>query len=272
MPSRKVYVRIRPNNTKLPNDVYNEAKRKVSSIFGEGGSPLSGLTREEEEKYLRRLLALEPQDPQFRNAVRQFWTEFSFNVEPGDGTELEVGTDKAGEPLNLEDWIRYKFCLKHVEVAESLEHVTGNRIKYYLHDEQREIDKKYQGLQVKKQARKEHLLAADDPEKTDFILTMFGKNTDNMDSAQKQLALEEFSESDPEKFYNISTDKDLEMKVLIERCISAEVLLRYGNTYMNGDEKLGDSITEAVLYLSDKKNTETLLQLKARLKSFAKIT
>ena len=47
------------------------------------------------------------------------------------------------------------------------------------------------------------------------------------------------------------------------------MLRQVGNTYLNGDEPLGDSLEEAVLYLKDKKNSSIYTTLKARLKSFS---
>jgi len=49
-----------------------------------------------------------------------------------------------------------------------------------------------------------------------------------------------------------------------------EVLRKVGNTYLNGEESLGDSEEEAVLFLDNKANSDVLVTLKAKLKQFNK--
>jgi hypothetical protein len=76
-------------------------------------------------------------------------------------------------------------------------------------------------------------------------------------------------EENPLNFYEIATSKNLELQSFIEKCITLEVIRKVGNSLLLGDEKLGDTMEEAILFLKDKKNSSTLTTLKARVQQYA---
>jgi hypothetical protein len=67
----------------------------------------------------------------------------------------------------------------------------------------------------------------------------------------------------------IVVDKNLELVSLINHCLTTEVLRKVGNSIVDGDVVLGDSMEEAVLFLKDKKNSNVMTALKARIKAFS---
>ena len=90
-----------------------------------------------------------------------------------------------------------------------------------------------------------------------------------MDTAQREITLETELDADPTQFLMYAQDKNIEHQAFIQDCLTHDVLRQVGNTYLNGDEAIGDSLEEAVLYLKDKKNSSVYTTLKARLKSFS---
>ena len=86
---------------------------------------------------------------------------------------------------------------------------------------------------------------------------------------EKELQLEELQEDNPLYFIDICKDKDLALTALINEALSAEALRKVGNSILDGDITLGDSMEGAVLFLKDKKNSNVLTAIKAKLKAFA---
>ena len=105
--------------------------------------------------------------------------------------------------------------------------------------------------------------------KVNQLLMVYGYSPKTMDAAQKEITLENELEGNPTQFLEYSQDKNIQHQAFIQDCITHEVIRRVGNTYLNGDENIGDSLEAAVLYLKDKKNSESYTTLKARLKTFS---
>ena len=102
-----------------------------------------------------------------------------------------------------------------------------------------------------------------------MVLRVYGYAPDMLTVSEKELTLEELQEDSPEMFIDIVTDKNLESTALIEHLLTAEALRKVGNSILDGDVVLGDSMEEAVLYLKGKKNSQILTALKAKLRAFA---
>ena len=102
-----------------------------------------------------------------------------------------------------------------------------------------------------------------------MVVRLHFENPKKMDAKEKELFLEGMVEENPLNFYNIATSKNLELQAFIEECLTADVLRKIGNSLLLGDEKIGDSMEEAVLFLKDKKNSSTLTTLKARVQQFS---
>ena len=65
---------------------------------------------------------------------------------------------------------------------------------------------------------------------------------------------------------NIVNDKDFEIKVFIDDCLTSRVLIKEGSKYLlPGGDIIGYDINETMDYLSNPKNQEVYLNLKGRL-------
>lgn len=269
MPSHLITIKRRPNPTNLPDDIYNDSKRKIGSVYTASGDIIRGLTFSDQKKYLPEIIGISAEDTQFSPAVRSFYLDMTLTI-PGGGMDLEIGTDANGEPLNILDFVRYKFAEAHPAVAADEDSITGSkRVKYYFVDSQKVLVDAKVGLEKRKKSYKEFIKLTDTEARMDMVLRVYGYAPDKLTVAEKELTLEELQEDNPEMFIEVVTDKHLESTALIEHLLTAEALRKVGNSILDGDVVLGDSMEEAVLYLKDKKNSQILTALKAKLRAFA---
>ena len=113
--SKKVYLRQKEILNHLPKAVRAEAVMRISSVYV-NRQPLKGFTLEEEKKYLVGILDVNPDHVDWPKHSKQFWAELTIPV-GFTGVELEISTDKDGKPVNIMDYIKYRFALKHPHVA-----------------------------------------------------------------------------------------------------------------------------------------------------------
>ena len=264
--SRIVEIFRRPNTSSLPDEVFLDAKRKIGSVFNKNGKPLIGLSLDEIQKYMPSVIGVSTSDPAFYNKVDRYFLNITINV-PTEGTKLDVTTDADGNPVNIVDFIKYKYVESYPYCAKD-QHSLKRADKFYILDRQEELDKKHVASSTRKEAYKILLgLAA---KEKDFLLTLMGYNINLLEDKTKEISLEDEVNKDPSNFISLASDKNLEIKALIETLISAEVLRRIGTAIINGDETIGQTDEDAVVYLKDKKNSAVLVSMKARLKEFQK--
>jgi len=269
MSSRIIEIYRRPNNTRLPEEVYAGSNRKIGSFFGPNGSLVTGLTPEEEEAILPVLTGVPYDHPTFLQAKQTYYNEISIKVSL-EGVKLEVGVDKHGRPIDPKGYVDFKYAEQHPWVAPNEKELSNPDYKFFIKDSQAELAKETKQIQSRKQAYKEFIKISDDTKKVDLIITLLGETPSKMGAESKEIFLENFVNTNPTEFYNVATDKRLEMKAFVLDCISAEVLQRVGTVILDGDEQLGDTVEEAALRLEDKANSDILTRLKARLQQYNK--
>lgn len=253
----------------LPKQVRAEAVLKLSSVYV-NRQPLKAFSEEEEKKYMKGYLDVSPDHVDWPKHAKQYWAELTVPV-GFTGVELEIGTDENGMPLNLEDFIKYRFALKHPHVAltkDEMERDFGKR--FYIQDLSRDDKVKNNKIQVKKDADKEFIKVSSDKKNMKRILRLLAQtNPERLTDEQVENQLYELKDKSPLKFLKIATDKNLELKAEIEEMVTAGVLRKIGNQVIFIDEIIGDTLDNAVVYLKDKKNSSTLTVLRAKLKELA---
>lgn len=277
MSSRIIFVRRRKNNSKIPDELYSEAKRKIGGKITTTGEPLKGLTPEEEIKWLPSLLATPVNDVGFRKKVNDFWYNIMIIVQQKDGTPLEIGMDATGEPISVGDYIKYRYLLKCPEVASDEKALKSDPTKkYFIYDPAASKIEDYDKMQVKKDSYKKFILITADEKGDDKIKHLFrmltGKNPDIFDRRDMELALEKISMEDPKRFIQYADNKNLEVESLIAKAVSLEVVHKFGETYRYTDQLLGDSMDSTVAFLIDKKNSELMTTIKQKIKELDKLT
>lgn len=262
---KTVFIYRRPNTTNLPDDVYSEAKRRIGSVYTKGGDILKGLTIAEQKRWLPEILGISPNEAGWAQMVRRYFANLTIEVPP-TGVELNISVDEEGNPINVVDYIKWKFALGHPHVSTNEK---GSAGRYYISDPQKEEAAKVAAGRNKKDAYKALILVSEDADKTVQVLKAFGVRTDGMTPAQLELALEAKVEENPTEFVRVCNDKNLEMVAFIWDAIETGVLRKSGNTFLFGDEVLGDDMEQAIRFLNTKKNSEVLLDIKAKVKAFS---
>ena len=267
MSSHIIYIRRKDNTTRLPEEVYAEAKRNIGAFFA-GTQIGSGITLAEKKKYLPQILGVTPDTPNFFKQVDNFYNSLTVNVTYGNGTELEIGLDKDGEPINVMDWLKYKFVLAHPKVAPNKEASHSRVFDFYVHDKVKAQKQSHAESLIRRKAMEEYLKLTADPIKVDLVIRALKRNPEKMNKEEKELFIEHESKEDPQAFIEVATNKHLETISFIEQCLSAEPLRPVGNSFFHVDELLGSTLEETINYLEDKKNSKMVAQLKAGLAAF----
>jgi len=108
---RKIYVRRKEINSFLPKEVRVGARVTIGSIFV-GRQPLKGVEGEEAKEYLPRILGLPYDHPDFPARAKDYWASLLVKV-AFEVHELDITTTEDGKAVNPEDYITYKWCMKH---------------------------------------------------------------------------------------------------------------------------------------------------------------
>ena len=261
---KKIMLRRKEVMGHLPKEVRAGAITKIGSVYV-NRQPLKGVEGEEAKKLLNGMLDVGPDHVEWPKHVKKFWAELMIKV-PFEGIELEVGLDESGIPYNLDHYLKYRFCLKHPYVADNKHNAKGKQ-RFYFVDAERDILKKNQTVQLRKDADKEFIKVSSDEKKMDWLLRVLSKqNPTKLTREQKENALYDIKDKDPAKFFKVAIDKDLELKAEIESMIEAGVLRKIGNQVIYIDEVLGEDMKDTIVYLKNKKNSGTLTILRAKLK------
>ena len=177
MATRKIMIMRKEPTGFLPKTVLAESRMYISSVFV-NRQPLKGLTNDQEQQYLVDIVDVRPDHVEWPRQVKKYWTEMSITV-PFGGVELDISTTSDGEPMNIEDWIRYKWILKHPHVALNKDDMTGQK-RFFIADAQRELRSANNKIQTMKDADREFIKLADSKEDMRRVYRMIG--TINPDS------------------------------------------------------------------------------------------
>ncbi len=267
---KKVIIRRKEVLNHLPQEIRAGAKISIGSIYV-GRQPLKGVEGEEANKLLSGILDVPPGHPDWPKQVKNFWASMTVKV-PFEGKELDIAVDEDGNPHNVIDYVTYKWCKKHRQVAdtkEEMEKVSGK--KFYIYDPQRDLLKKSAKVKVQKEADKEFIKASTDAAKMKRLLRLLskGSNPEKLSNLEVENNLYDIKSREPVKFLKLVLDKDLDLRAEIEEMASKDVLRKIGNQYIYGDETIGENITDTIVYFKNKKNSGSVNAIRAQLKTLA---
>ena len=258
-----VMLRRKPVMGHLPKAVKAAASVRLGSIYV-NRQPLKAFVGEEEKKYLQSILDVSPEHPDWPKHTKMFWANLSIKV-PFEGVRLNAGTDDDGNPHDILDYIKYRFALVHPYVGTE-GNLPGGKHRFYLVDPKKDIIDKNKKIQDRKDADREFIKLVDKEDKMDWVLRLMSKaNPTRLSKVQKENELFELKEKEPKKFFEIVTDKNLELKSEIEHMVEYGVLRKIGNQLIYIDEVLGDTMDDTIVYLKNKKHSGTLTILRAKL-------
>lgn len=279
---------FRVNKSRVPTDVYKDSVTKIGSEWKSGTQDvLRGLSPKVEKILLPSIIGIEPSSPNWDSKTAEYWADYSLRV-PQEGLPFNIWQGENGLPAvsNVKDWIAYKFCVASSKVAVSEEEYSNRDIfPFYIEDNKELVKQKTIKLAVRKEADLEFLkLFKEDSKgnistlKVNWVMEMYKKHDStlgryqDMSNELKEIYIDEQREKDSELFLEIIKDDKLEERAFISECASLGYINKVQNAYYNGDEKMGDNMDEAILFLRDTKHSNVLLTLKERVKQAAPIT
>jgi hypothetical protein len=262
---RKVIIRRKEVQGFLPKEIRAGARVTIGSMYV-GRQPLKGLDSEEAKKYLPDIIGLPANHVDFPAAEKDFWANMKIKV-PFEGTELDITTDENGTPINVMDWITYKWCSKHRHVADKKEVMDAHH-RFYIYDPNRELVDQNNKIKVKKEADKEYIKVSTDIDKMRRVLRVFGTpKPENLTEIQVENSLYEIKDKQAEKFLKVVKDQNLDLKAEIEEMVALGVIRKIGNQHIYGEETIGENITDTVIYFKNKKNSGQVNAMRAQLKT-----
>ena len=197
----------------------------------------------------------------------------------------ETNLFRYGMPIEPDEYMLWRYCLVYRDVANTMDDAHHGHIRFYLRS-QDEIDKvKRNKFDSVKKAMGAYMDLIADRVAVDNLLHVMANdaevtlvdniNIDNMEDIDKDQLLHEVSQSIPDKFITMTSDKTLSSKAFIERLISAGILRRLSNTAIIVDagdveKTVGDSLIEAVAWFANSTNTKSVSEYKLALKSLPK--
>jgi len=254
---------------------------KIGSSF-KGTMPLKGLTIEEENKYLPEILGINAGSAEWGKQVRNYWKNISAIIPAGEGKKLDITTEK-GVPVNIVEYILWKYCLVYSKVANSKEDLAKSpKIRFFIYSSEEEQAKKLVNFKVMKKANKLFLDLESKKDNAFAVLRIFTSerylleeanlpihNIDKVSQDAKDMLLYDISinKITVNRFIEIAEDKHLLTQSFIEECIEYSTLQRVANTTTIIMDKttIGNTMDEAIAFITDKSNSKTLLELKAKM-------
>lgn len=272
---------------------------EVKAWLGESYKPIgpyfdgkvtgTGLDFKEQRMLLPEFIGVEASDKDFRRKVTETYDNFIIKI-PKDGISLEVGLEDDSKPLSetnlplqLPDYLKYRFIIRHPDVAQNKEEAQRSYSKkFYIVDPNQVTAQALSVNTLEDKAYELYMRFKDDSVKVDQILTMLGRNVSNL-KKDKILVFKQYASKNPKldtvqqseafkKFIDICEDKDLEMKFLIEEGIAIQYLKRVGANilYNETSQQIGVNMEDTVLYFKNPKNSRELNLLKAQYQTKAK--
>jgi len=262
-----IYIKRKLSKKNLPKELFTDSHEKIGATFTKTGEINSGLTLKEKKTLLPSLLGTNDTDPLFYNKVNEFFANLSINVKLDEPVILDVTMDD-DIPQNPLDYIKWKFAKANPKVSSTKE--TENDCQFIMENPKLIMDAKKETLSKKKGAYKEFIKLSASESKMKQVMVNAGIFDAKRDQSEWELILEEYVEKNPTGFMEILADANLETKFFINSCITAEVLRKVGTAILNGDQTIGNTMEEAVIFIQDKANSDVFATLKARLAEFEK--
>lgn len=285
-----IFVRRRPNTSLFGANSNLIEKNFSITASSKNKGILRGLTSEEEKKYLPQIIGISANHNEWEKSTIEYWANISVPVPDGEGLKLDISMEYnseeeakrdtkkiSGRPLNLTDYIVWRYCLVYSRVANKFEDVEASpRIKFYLYSEEQERINKNLKTETKLEATRKMLEILNDKKKIKAVLTVIAskplakvKVAYNTPEDDYNSVLDTIVTEMPEEFLDIVKDESIIVKAFIEDCIINGFLKRISNTtsIMDVDDNIviGKDIDEAVGYLTSPIGATLKTKLKAKL-------
>tara|TARA_R100000365_G_C2745030_1_gene73781 strand:- start:285 stop:1154 length:870 start_codon:yes stop_codon:yes gene_type:complete len=273
--SKIIYLKRNGNPTRLDEEMYDGAVTKIGSRF-EGRSPMSAFSIEERDKekyYLALKQGMDVEARDFNRIRNEFWNDFTISVPGGEGLKLEIGLDEDGEPLNIDDYVTWKYAVKCREVAEDKADADDrSNVLFYINDPGYENRIKHSKM-VTKMKINGYLMElfsnkAESKNKLNQVLRVMGEKPESFKLEEdKHLKLNEliFEKNKASLFMSAYEDDNIELRALIHDLHDKNVIAKSKNTYHEGDEELG-TVDDLIAMLKSPTESDRLMRYKSLVK------
>jgi len=163
---------------------------------------------------------------------------------------------KYATPISIEDYILWRYCLVHRDVANNIEDVDkSGSIRFYMYSEAEKTQAKVKMYELSNLAMKKYLEIIADEQSVDNLLYVYQDTFVGMDTITKATLVQGHMTADPKKFLTLSSDTALNTKALIEKYITYGVLKRLASTSIVVDASdpefvLGNTLDEVIAFFN----------------------
>lgn len=190
---------------------------------------------------------------------------------------LESQKYKYGRPVNLEQYLMYRHCLLYKDVAKDIALINSDSsLRFYIKDEAKEAEKQKKLTEQRAKAMRNYIeLMASESKFNAVYISMIVSRNENIAEAilktpsEKQAALMDFVNSQPERFNKLVDDKNIVTKAFIETLIVRGELVRseFNQQISTADGSfVGANINEAIAYFNNPNNKDIRAALENKLK------
>jgi len=202
--------------------------------------------------------------------------DLAFKVRDASIIELERTKYKYGFPINVSDYMLWRYCLEYGDIANDIALInkTGG-IRFYIYDPAQEAYKEKIEFDIRKEASIIYVKLLDLPSKVEQILWVYlSANTDvaGMSEIDKFKSIETLSKVNPSTFIRLYKDVSIGIKADIERMIHYNILKRLDNTNVIVDEYndvIGNDMSQAIVFFKNvERNKARITALTSKLKNY----
>lgn len=273
METKTYFIRRKNTSLKIPDFIHNESSKKLSSEWVRSGDVLRGLTFEEEARYMPMIVGVSSSSPNFNEACKDYWKDFSVQIPPGEGLEVKISyhNGKLVETVdNITNYIILSYAQKSSKCANDKQSLFANRAAiFFIYDPELETIKEKESADIHAKAMKVYLTVYEDQNKVDQILSLMDYVPEDLSPAQKAPILLSKFNSNPGQFMSIAKDPNLEIKYFISNLVRYSIVTIEGSDYIDGNKNYG-SLDRFVQFLKSPENSPTLMSYNTKLNNIRK--
>lgn len=266
-----------------------QEKKSIGSSMTKSGGVLKGITPSEERILMPLLLGIPDSDPSFLSACNNYYNNIKVKI-THEGLKLDISLEKTGEPIsdekgktnypvNVADYILYRYCQVYNKVAKDLESCkSDDKKEFYIYSEVDTTKAENERAKKRTEAVKEYSKIAEDELVCNAVLrVLLGKSRVNgkplhkisvpetTDLLLKQNVLSELAYKEPLAFLAVVLDKKLPKLAEVYELIDAGLIETPGNKFIFEGEELGTSPDHVVSFISAAANSKKYTVMKAKL-------
>lgn len=191
--------------------------------------------------------------------------------------ELESSKWQFGAPVDLEQYLLYRHCLLYSHVSKDVALINvDSQARFYFSDDTKELELMQRRRLELNAAKRNYIRVIGDEDLFRAVYIQYCVSLGlpvsaslSQDRLDRENQLDRYSMEEPIKFNKIVSDKDIDLKSLLELLISKGYLVRSTlnqNISTVDGEFIGANMKDAVIWAKNPDNEQILLSFKNRLK------